>query len=85
MLVDDRRRNEHQQVAFCPSIESLLEEISENRDVAQDRDFATRFGVFILEQTTDRQRVAALDQDIGIEGPRVDNRTGHNRPSENEG
>ena len=42
----------------------LLEEVAENRDVPQDRHFVSRLAVFVLQQATNREGVAALDQDI---------------------
>ena len=49
---------------FVRAFRLLLEEIAEHRDVAQDRHFVARFGHFVLKQTADRERVAALDQDV---------------------
>ena len=76
MLVDDRRRHEDEQVALGPGVQMVLKEITENGHVAEQRHLGARLGDFILEQTADRQGIAALDQNVGIERAGIDDRAG---------
>ncbi len=73
-LVDNRRSHEDQQVSLCPNIGSALKEIPEDWDVTHERNLGAGFRDFILEQPANRQRVAALDQDVRVQRACVDDR-----------
>src|ERR1041385_879614 len=84
MLVDDRRRDEHEQVAFHPRIKFFLEKIADDWDIAQQRNFGVLLVHLVLEQAANGQRISALDQNVGIEAARVDDRTGYGGTGESE-
>src|SRR2546423_3413720 len=85
MLVDDRRRDEDKQVTFHPRIQLFLEEVTQDWDIAQERNFRARLVNLVLEQSANGERIPALDQNVGIETARVDDRTGNGSPCEREG
>lgn len=84
-LLENRRCDKDQQVTFGARVEVLLEKVAEDRDVSHHGNFISALRHFVLKQPTDRKGVTTLDQDIGIQGSRVDDRTRDRCTSEDEG
>ena len=83
--VNDRRRHKNEQVAFDPTVQMVLKEITKNRDIAEQGHFVARFGDFVLEQSTNGQCISAPDQDVGFQRARVDDRAADRCTREYEG
>ena len=58
-LRDNRRRNEHEQIALRALVRVILESVADHRDVAENRDFGAGLIHFILEANRRIARVAS--------------------------
>src|ERR1700730_3183113 len=76
-LVENSWRHKNEQVALMSFVVVTLKRIAEERNVPKKRHLCPRFGYLIGKQAADCERVAAFDQDAGIERARVNNRAGH--------
>src|SRR5207248_6386546 len=80
--VENRRRHEDKQVPLYTLIRAALEYIADNRNITEQGHLRPGLGLFILEQPANRERIAALDQDIGIKRSRIDHRARDRRACE---
>src|SRR5207244_3767892 len=60
-LLDDAGSDKHKQVALGPDVQLLLEEVTEERDVTQDRHLGPALGHFVLQEAANCERVTAAD------------------------
>src|ERR1041384_3731995 len=76
-LLENRRRNEDKKIALGARIQFFLEEISQHRDVAHDWHLAARLRGCVLQEPTDGEGVAALYEDVRVEGASINDRAGY--------
>src|ERR1700738_5122143 len=79
MLINYRGGNKDEQVALMALVIMTLKRISKQRNVAEKWNFCPGLAHLIRKQTPNSQRIAALDQHVGIECARIDDRTGYVR------
>src|SRR5438309_1284755 len=55
----------------------ILKEITKDRHITEHGHFATRLEHFVLDQTANRQGIAAADQNVGLQRAGINDRAAH--------
>src|SRR3546814_4993136 len=63
----DLRRDEHQQLGLFLGARLALEQVAQERDVAEERDLGHVVAVLELVDTADHHRLAVVDQHRGVD------------------
>lgn len=71
---NDLRRYENDELGVVLLSLYGLEELAQDRDVAEERDFLEGPGLCIVEQAADDEALSVLKLDLGVDGADVDGR-----------
>src|SRR5438309_10379984 len=63
----------------------ILKKITKNRHTTEHGHFVTRLSHFVLDQTANRQGIAAADQNVGLQRAGINDRAAHRRAGKYEG